>query len=406
MRIYVIGAGAMGSLYGGLLARSGCEVILVDRWRAHMDAVAANGLRLSGITGDFTVPLRAIYASDEAGAEQAGVEDSGMEESGMLVGAGDGDAAIILMDANSTGFAAGLAKRLLKPDGFALTLQNGIGNIEALEAELGRARVIGGLSYHSAAMVEPGHAIHTHKGPTWIGELDGAASARVGALAAMLSGGGFKPQIVEDILGQIWTKFVHNCAINPVSALTGLRVGEISRVAEADALQSRIIEEALAVVAAKGIALVDSDPLASIKKFCLAKFNKPSMLQHMEQGRRTEIDALNGALVREGRALGIATPYNQAVTWMVAGCSISACRRCTARRSIMLRSKQRLRVARPQMPQIPQKPKQPKKPKRHRAAAATGRGRPASRCELQWRRAGRDLQAQIGQPRMRIGAAA
>lgn len=318
MRIYVIGAGAMGSLYGGLLARSGCEVILVDRWRAHMDAVAANGLRLSGITGDFTVPLRAIYASDEAGAEQAGVEDSGMEESGMLVGAGDGDAAIILMDANSTGFAAGLAKRLLKPDGFALTLQNGIGNIEALEAELGRARVIGGLSYHSAAMVEPGHAIHTHKGPTWIGELDGAASARVGALAAMLSGGGFKPQIVEDILGQIWTKFVHNCAINPVSALTGLRVGEISRVAEADALQSRIIEEALAVVAAKGIALVDSDPLASIKKFCLAKFNKPSMLQHMEQGRRTEIDALNGALVREGRALGIATPYNQAVTWMVA----------------------------------------------------------------------------------------
>ncbi|MDA0229378.1 MAG: 2-dehydropantoate 2-reductase [Proteobacteria bacterium] len=303
MRIYVIGAGAMGSLYGGLLARSGCEVIFVDRWREHMDAVAADGLRLSGITGDFTVPVRAIYASEEAG---------------MLADGGDGDIAIILTDANSTAFAASLAKRLLKPGGYALTLQNGIGNIEALEAELGRPRVIGGLSYHSAAMVEPGHAIHTHKGPTWIGELDGTPSARVSALATMLSDAGFKPQIVADILGQIWTKFIHNCAINPVSALTGLRVGEISRVAEADALQSAIIEEALAVVAAKGIALVDSDPMASIKKFCLAKFNKPSMLQHMEQGRRTEIDALNGALVREGRALGIATPYNEAVTWMVA----------------------------------------------------------------------------------------
>ncbi len=303
MRIYIIGAGAMGSLYGGLLARSGCDVTFVDGWRAHMDAVAAKGLRLSGITGDLTIALPAIYAAEGEGA---------------IAGAGDGDIAIILIDANATAFAAGLAQRLLKPGGYALTLQNGIGNIEALEAELGPGRVIGGLSYHSAAMIAPGHAIHTHRGPTWLGELDGVASARLVTLAEMLGTAGFKPQIVPDILGQIWTKFIHNCAINPVSAVSGLRVGEISRVPEADALQTGIIEEALAVVAAKGIQLVDDDPMASIKKFCLAKFNKPSMLQHMEGGRRTEIDALNGALVREGRALGIATPYNQAVTWMVA----------------------------------------------------------------------------------------
>ena len=270
-----------------------------------MEAVAAGGgLRLSGIAGDAVIALKAVYVPE--GGE------------GALAGESSGDMAIIFADANSTAKAARAAKRLLKPDGFALTLQNGIGNIEALAAELGQGRVVGGLSYHSAAMVEPGHAVHTHRGPTWLGELDGGMeSARLVELAEILRSAGFEPTIVGDIMGQIWTKFIHNCAINPISAVSGLRVGEISRVPEADALQTKIIEEALAVVAAKGIQLVDDDPMASIKKFCLAKFNKPSMQQHMEGGRRTEIDALNGALVREGEALGIATPYNRAITWMV-----------------------------------------------------------------------------------------
>ena len=322
MRIHIIGAGAMGSLYGGLLARAGCEVTLVDWWRAHMAAVVERGLRLSGISGDEVLPLRAIWLPEEGG--EAG--DAGEDVlDGALNGAvGEADMAIIFADANSTAKAARAAKRLLKPGGYALTLQNGIGNIEALEAELGSGRVVGGLSYHSAAMVEPGHAVHTHRGPTWLGELggfgeldSGMESARLVELAEILKSAGFEPTIVGDIMGQIWTKFIHNCAINPISAVSGLRVGEISRVAEADLLQSKIIEEALAVVAAKGIKLTDADPMASIKKFCLAKFNKPSMQQHMEGGRRTEIDALNGALVREGEALGIPTPYNRAITWMV-----------------------------------------------------------------------------------------
>ena len=304
MHIHIIGAGAMGSLYGGLLAQSGNQVTLVDWWQAHMNAVAAEGLQLSGITGDAVRALQAVYVPEGGEAE--------------IADAGSGDVAIIFADANCTAKAARAAKRLLKEDGFAVTLQNGIGNIEALEAELGRGRVMGGLSYHSAAMLAPGHAVHTHRGPTWLDELSGEVeSARIKQLAALLSAAGFEPTIVGDIMGQIWTKFIHNCAINPISAVAGLRVGEISRVAAADALQTRIIEEALAVVAAKGITLVDDDPMASIKKFCLAKFNKPSMQQHMEQGRRTEIDALNSALVREGAVLGIPTPYNQAVTWMV-----------------------------------------------------------------------------------------
>jgi 2-dehydropantoate 2-reductase len=99
----------------------------------------------------------------------------------------------------------------------------------------------------------------------------------------------------------------------------GIRVGEIPRTPGADELQTRVIEEALAVLKAKHIKLADPDIAGSIKAHCRAKFNKPSMLQHMEQGKQTEIDSLNGAIVRMGRELGVPTPYNEALTWMVQG---------------------------------------------------------------------------------------
>jgi len=298
MHICVIGAGAMGAIYGGMLARAGETVTLIDTWPEHVQGMAAEGLRLDGIGGDLRIPVTVLSeAPSEAFA----------------------DVALIQVDTNATAAAAETAARILKPDGFAVTLQNGVGNVETLCAALGQARVAGGLTYHSGAVRGPGHVSHTNAGPTWLGELDGSRSARIERLAEILSGAGFKPSIVDNILGYIWTKFVHNCAINPVCAATGLRVGEILGNAGADALQSRLIEEAVAVVRAKGIALADADPMATIKAFCKLKYNKPSMLQHVEAGKRTEIDSLNGAVVREGAALGIATPYSQAIVWVIKG---------------------------------------------------------------------------------------
>jgi 2-dehydropantoate 2-reductase len=297
MRIAVIGAGAMGSVYGGLLARSGHAVTLVDTWAEHVDAIRRNGLRLDGIGGDLTI---ACAAATDVAPDSA-------------------ELAIVLTDANATPAAAEAAARALTPSGFAVTFQNGVGNVEALAEVLGRSRVVGGLSYHSGAVRGPGHVSHTHAGATWLGELDGRPSDRVERLAADLAAAGFQPVVVDNIMGHIWTKFVHNTAINAVAALLGLRVGEISTTAGADALQTRIIEEALAVVRAKGIRLVDDDPMASIKEFCTLKFNKPSMLQHLEAGKRTEVDALNGAVVRYGLELNIPTPYNESLMWMVKG---------------------------------------------------------------------------------------
>jgi 2-dehydropantoate 2-reductase len=285
----------MGSLYGGLLARAGSDVTLVDTWAEHIEAIRRGALHLDGITGDLRIPIRATTRAQEV--TQA-------------------DVAIVLVDAASTRDAAVTAAQVLMEDGYAITLQNGIGNIEALTEVLGAGRVLAGLSYHSAALQAAGHVTHTHTGPTWIGELDGTHSPRLQRLHETLEGAGFSPVSVDDIQGFIWAKFVHNCAINAICAVTGLRVGEIPQNPGVDLLQTKVIEEALAVVSAKGITLPEAEPMQAIKDFCQIKFNKPSMLQHVEQGKRTEIDALNGAIVREGLALGVPTPYNEALTWL------------------------------------------------------------------------------------------
>jgi 2-dehydropantoate 2-reductase len=114
-------------------------------------------------------------------------------------------------------------------------------------------------------------------------------------------------------MGLIWQKFVINCAVNAIAATTGLRGGEIVRLPELDAFQDRVLEEIMAMTRAKEIALPNPEIAAKIKAQCHKKFNKPSMLQHVGAGRRTEIEALNGALIREARALGTATPNNDAL---------------------------------------------------------------------------------------------
>lgn len=298
MRIYMIGSGAMGSFYGGLLANAGYDVTLIDPREDHVGLIQRDGLIVEGVRGRHVVRL------------PAHTRHTGLSPCDLV---------IVFTDTNSTRDAARAAKEVLKPDGFALTLQNGIGNVEALQAELGSARVAAGVTMNSGAFPEPGRAIYTNAGLTSIGELDGRVTPRIEAVAAMLNAAGIETAIVDNPMSHIWSKFVHNCATNALAAITGLRAGEIWRTPEVSALQDRLIDEILAVVERKGIRLVEADPRRKIKDHCRIRYNRPSMMQHVEQGRRTEIDALNGAIVREAKALGMAVPYNEAVVAMVKG---------------------------------------------------------------------------------------
>ena len=298
MRTYVIGAGAMGGIYGGLLAKAGQDVTLIDIRQDHIGLVERDGLVVEGVRGHHVI--RVAAQTDGTGLAPA-------------------DFAIIFTDANSTKDAARTAQQLLKPDGFALTLQNGIGNVESLIETLGKDRVVAGVTMNSGAAPRPGHAAYTNAGVTSIGELDGRTTPRIEAIAGMLNKAGIETKVVPDPMAEIWSKFVLNCAINSLTAVTGLRSGEMYRTPEVNALQDRVIDEILAVVERKGIKLAEPEPRKKIKAHCRIRYNRPSMMQHMEQGRRTEVDALNGALVREAKALGIAVPYNEAVVAIVKG---------------------------------------------------------------------------------------
>ena len=295
MRISIIGAGALGCLHGVYLSNGGHDVTLVDIRSEIVDAIERDGLRVDGVRGDHGAAVGAATPDKAQGPM---------------------DMVLMLVHTDGTAEAAKLAARLLVDDGAAITLQNGIGNVEALSEALGPGRVLGGISYNSASFNAPGHTTHTNAGPTLIGELDGTQTKRTEQLAAALEPVG-EVRISDNIIGVIWNKFVQSCAMHGLCALTGLMAGEIANHPEAEAVRDLAFAEAMAVAAAKRITLSDSDPMASVRRISSTVFVRPSMLQHVEQGRVTEIDSQSGALVREGKKVGVATPVNEAITLLV-----------------------------------------------------------------------------------------
>lgn len=298
MRIMVIGAGALGASFGARIAAAGHAVTLVDRWREHVAAIAQHGLKALGVPAPVEIRLPAALPDTAPG---------------------DQDLALIAVDANGTAEAAAIAARLLAPDGCALTLQNGIGNIETLSGILGRGRVLGGTTMCSFRTVGPGVVEQTNVSSTVIGELDGRHGARVARLAELLTGAGYPTRITTDVMAAVWEKLVVNVTINPICGITGLRMGELARLPAADRYQDLLLAEVFAVARAKGLSLPERELREQVKAHCWDKYSQPSMLQHLEAGRRTEISALNGAVVREAQALGVPVPYNQAIAWLVEG---------------------------------------------------------------------------------------
>jgi 2-dehydropantoate 2-reductase len=248
MKICVIGAGAMGGTYGGRLANAGYEVHFVDAWSDHVAAINKNGLRLDGVPGDLVLKTPAFLPDGD-----------------LPTGC---DLALVSVDSNNTARAAETAGRVLATEGFALPIQNGIGNVEILMERLGAGRVAAGSTMCSAIPVGPGHINQPHEGKTTIGEWDGSSSNRLQDLKAALEKAGFAVEITSGIESVVWTKFTLNVAINALCAVTGLRLGEIARLEAMDELQDRVIDEVLAVVAAKGITLQDPDIRKTIKSHC------------------------------------------------------------------------------------------------------------------------------------------
>jgi 2-dehydropantoate 2-reductase len=296
MRIAVVGAGSMGTVFGGNLARMGEDVTLVDRNVDIVSALQAHGARVRHPGGEFTAEVKATTS---------------------IGGAAPADLVIVFVDGDSTAGVARELSAILETEGYAITLQNGIGNVEALVDKLGHERVMGGCTYVSASMIAPGYAHNTNIGQTVIGELGGGISPRAAGLAALFSSCGLPCSADGNVTGHIWSKFALNCALNPLSALTGLRPGEVVRHQPTAKLLDTVITEILTVISAKGIALPEADMRAHILEHAFLRYNRPSMLQHVEAGRRTEIKSLNGALVREADRSGVDVPANRVIAALV-----------------------------------------------------------------------------------------
>ena len=294
----VVGAGSLGCVYGANLARIGQKVAFVDVHGEQVAAINERGLHCEGLTGDFVV--RCFATTDAAKAPHA-------------------DVVLLCAPSHATAQTARAAEIILKSDGYCLTLQNGAGNVEQLTAVLGKSRALAGLSFQSGDLVAPGDVRHTNDGPTYLGELDGSRTARLDHITRLFAACGLNPVLVPDIVSTIWEKFVHNCGINAISALTGLRPGEFQEVPAVDEFQTRIIEETLSMLKMRGIVLPERDFVQDIKTYCAHKFHRPSMLQHLLRGQRTEIDSLNGFVARESERLGASAPFSRALTELILG---------------------------------------------------------------------------------------
>jgi 2-dehydropantoate 2-reductase len=223
MRVAILGAGAMGAIFGTALHRAGAEVAFFDKRSDVVEAIVRQGLVLDGVFPTVATRFPATTIPAELGKV---------------------DWALVLVDSNATADVAEVAAFCLKDNGCALTLQNGIGNWETLANRLGGGRVLAGSTYNSGAGLGPGRARHTNLGPTVMGETNGARSERAQEIGRLLESAGLPVEISDNVQGHIWSKFVHNCAINPISAVTRLRPGEIARTKAAARLLDGILDEA------------------------------------------------------------------------------------------------------------------------------------------------------------------
>ena len=289
MKVAVIGSGAMGSLYGAYLSRV-AEVVLFDPWQAHVEAIRQNGLLLEELDGSQ--------------------ERFHLSATTDVAEVGEADLALIFVKSHQTRWAAEIAAQVLKPDGIALTLQNGVGNREILAEVLGEDRAVQGVTAHGATLLGPGHVRHAGRGPTHLA-LSPATEARVRQIAELFNQAGIEVHLSEDLDSLIWGKLLINVGINALTALLRVPNGQLVEVEPAREVMRRAVREAAAVAAALGIQLPYSDPVQRTEEVCRATAaNRSSMLQDVLRGSPTEIDVINGAIVKEGKKLGISTPVN------------------------------------------------------------------------------------------------
>ncbi len=306
-RVLVAGAGALGLVFGALLRRAGHAVTLLGR-DAHTDAVAAGGVRIEGLWGDH---VATGFELATAAAELRGVFD----------------AVLVTVKSYDTRSIAAAVVPFLSMDGILISLQNGLGNVEALIAAAGPRRVLAGRVIFGVEAVAPGRVrVTVYADPVLIGVRRKEAEPRLESLARAwaerFAAAGIPSAYTDDIEAALWGKVLYNAALNPLGALLGVHYGALGEDANTCAVMDAVIDEAFSVAVAENVAL----PWASAAEYRAVFYDRllpatfhhrSSMLQDLERRRPTEIEAINGEVWKRGVAHGMVTPANELLTRLV-----------------------------------------------------------------------------------------
>lgn len=301
MKIAVLGAGALGCSIGGMLAQAGHEVTLINRNPAQVAAIHSEGLRMRTAQGELTVHARAATSAQ---------------------GLGPQDLVVLLVKSFHTREAMAGALELVGPGTVVMSLQNGLGHEDILAELVGRERLLAGKTYVGGVMLAPGRIIAGVAGKeTLIGELDGRITPRALAIGEAFNAAGLATTVSGNILGVIWDKLLVNVATGAVSAITGLTYGPLYQLPGIEATAIAAVQEAMDVARACGVPLTTTDARDAWTKASagLPADFKTSMLQSLDKGSATEIDFINGAVVRRGERCGVATPVNRTLAACIQG---------------------------------------------------------------------------------------
>ncbi len=298
MRIAIAGVGAMGGLFAYLLSKGGSsEIFLLDIHHERVEKIKKEGLYIEGISGEHHIhPEITLQAAD----------------------IGPVDLVLLCIKSSCTYQASLRTKPLLGPDTPVLTLQNGLGNIEEIERALGPGRTIGGTTSMGATVLALNRIRHAGWGDTVIGEPGGQKTKRTEKILELFQSCDLEISFTDNLAGLLWSKLIINVGINALTALTGLHNGKLLNYEGSRTVMEKAVNEAVQVVSALGVQLLYDEPIEKVRGVCKATAgNIASMLQDNLKEKRTEIDQINGAIIREAAKLNIPTPVNETLVGLV-----------------------------------------------------------------------------------------
>ena len=298
--IGIVGAGAMGGWLASQFQRSGHGVVLIDVAESLVHTINTDGLTVESKDGATVTRVNAVSALD------------GLEEA---------DVVFFFVKAHHTRSAAELAKGIVGRETIVVSLQNGWGNADVLAQAFPAEQIVVGVTYHSATVLAPARVAHTGKGATFVGPYaNGAPLARAAVIGKLLESAGIENTVTAEVKTEIWKKLILNAATLPTAALTGLCAGSLGAHTEMASLVDAAAKEAVAVAQAQGYGIDEQERLERIHAVLRgAGKGKASMLQDAEARRKTEIEVVNGAVVRAAEIAGIDVPINRAMVSLLHG---------------------------------------------------------------------------------------